>query len=79
MIKQFVVIYDNTIRVRIVAIWLDSLSVLPAFSPSAFAQSLHMFFILHRMLIQSYKYAQDAQCAHMHAKDLCQWLQHRDL
>ena len=38
MIKQFVIIYDSTIKVRKQAIRSDSRSVLPAFSPSAFAQ-----------------------------------------
>lgn len=38
IIKQFVVIYDNTINVRIKAIRSASPSVSPDFSPSAFAQ-----------------------------------------
>lgn len=37
MIKQFVRMYDNTIMVRMQAIRSASLSVLPAFSPRAFA------------------------------------------
>lgn len=38
MIKQFVMIYDTTIRVRMQAIRSASQSVLPAFSPNALAQ-----------------------------------------
>ena len=38
MIKQLVVMYDSTIRERMTAIRSASLSVLPAFSPNAFAQ-----------------------------------------
>jgi hypothetical protein len=40
--KQFVIIYDNTIRVRMQAIRSASLSVQPAFSPRALAQRRHM-------------------------------------
>ena len=40
IIKQFVIIYDNTINVLIIAIRSDSQSVLPDFSPKAFAHSL---------------------------------------
>jgi len=40
MIKQFVRMYDNTITVRMQAIRSASLSVLPAFSPRAFAHNL---------------------------------------
>ena len=40
--KQFVIIYDNTIIVRMQAIRSASLSVLPVFSPSDLAQSLQI-------------------------------------
>ncbi len=40
MIKQFVRMYDSTIMVRMQAIRSASLSVLPAFSPRAFAHNL---------------------------------------
>jgi hypothetical protein len=39
MIKQFVMIYVNTITVRTQAMRSDSLLLLPAFSPKALAQS----------------------------------------
>lgn len=40
--KQFVIIYDNTISERIQAILSASVSVSPDFSPRAFAQSLQI-------------------------------------
>ena len=42
MIKQFVTMYDSTIAVRMQAIRSASVSVLPAFSPRALAQSLQI-------------------------------------
>ncbi len=42
MIKQFVIMYDSTMAVRMQAIRSASESVLPAFSPRAFAQSLQI-------------------------------------
>jgi hypothetical protein len=38
IIKMFVSMYDNTIKVRMQAIRSDSSSELPAFSPNALAQ-----------------------------------------
>ena len=42
IIKQFVIIYDNIMIVRIKATRSASASVVPAFSPMALAQSLQI-------------------------------------
>jgi len=61
MIKQLVMIYVNTITVRMQAIRSASVSVLPAFSPRALAHILQMliatfnnvlFFFRYQFLLQ---------------------------
>jgi hypothetical protein len=61
-IKQLVMMYVSTIAVRIQAIWLASLSVLPDFSPSALAQSLHMVKVVFAKLHVSPKLHWDCPC-----------------
>ena len=51
IIKQFVIMYDNTIMVLRQAIMFASRSVDPAFSPSALAHSLHINVPLQQPLI----------------------------
>jgi hypothetical protein len=46
MIKQLVIIYDNTMAVRIQAILFASSLVLPVFSPNALAHSLHKYLMI---------------------------------
>ena len=46
--KQFVMMYVNTIKVRMQAIRSASASELPAFSPRALAQSLQNCFIVKK-------------------------------
>jgi hypothetical protein len=46
MIKQLVIIYDNTINVRMQATRFASTSVLPALSPNALAQSRHKYLMV---------------------------------
>jgi hypothetical protein len=75
MIKQLVMMYVNTITVRMQAIRSASASELPDFSPRALAQSLQIVFIVYDISIfpkqeLSCKCVLVVQCVRMPAKGL---------